>query len=78
MHIQEGTRSILPEDMDEGCVNFMVKSASQSSMAIVLAADPESPEGRSQWVWVRLPDGDLILGLYPQGDTYFATEQDHP
>lgn len=31
-------------------------------------------DGRSQWIWIRLPDGDLVLAVYPQGDTYFATE----
>lgn len=32
-------------------------------------------DGRSHWVWIRLPDGDLVLAFYPQGEAYFATEQ---
>ncbi len=32
-------------------------------------------DGRSKWMWIRLPDGDLVLAIYPQGDTYFSTEQ---
>ncbi len=31
-------------------------------------------DGRSNFKWFRLQDGTLILGVYPQGDTYFATE----
>ena len=31
-------------------------------------------DGRSHWVWIRLPDGDLVLAFYPQGDAYFSTE----
>jgi len=31
-------------------------------------------DGRSKWMWIRLPDGDLVLAVYPQGDTYFSTE----
>lgn len=40
----------------------------------VLSQSPDDPDGRSQWVWVRLPNGDLILGVLPQGDTYFNVE----
>jgi hypothetical protein len=31
--------------------------------------------GRSRWVWIRLPNGALVLATYPRGDTYFSTEQ---
>lgn len=34
-----------------------------------------SHDGRSHWLWIRLPDGGLVLACYPQGDTYFSTEQ---
>lgn len=30
----------------------------------------EGRDGRSSWVWVRLADGTLVLGVMPQGDTY--------
>lgn len=36
---------------------------------------PNDGDGRSEWMWVRLPDGTLIFGCFPQGDTYFAYEQ---
>lgn len=53
-----------------------VHPASQASVDLVLAADTESGDGRSPWVWLRLPNGDLILGIFPQGETYFAVEMD--
>lgn len=52
-------------------------SASQESIIKVLEAVEGDEDGRSQFFWFRLDNGDLILGVYPQGDTYFATEQDH-
>ena len=54
-----------------------VKPASNESVGTVLTASETSEDGRSNWMWVRLANGDLILGVYPQGDTYFATELDH-
>ena len=50
---------------------LIVEDADQEAVECVLGADPESADGRSQWVWIRFPDGDLVLSLYPQGDTYF-------
>lgn len=62
-----------------------VKPASRQSVDYTLgatvedneAADPPT-DGRSPFMWIRLPNGDLILGVFPYGDTYFATENDHP
>jgi hypothetical protein len=34
-------------------------------------------DGRSGWRWFRFPDGTLVLGVFPQGDIYSATEEDH-
>lgn len=53
-----------------------VQPADPAFVEKVLAADEESPDGRSQFMWVRLQDGTLILGVFPQGDTYFLTEAD--
>lgn len=33
-------------------------------------------DGRSEWQWFRLANGDLILGVFPRGDTYIETEAD--
>jgi hypothetical protein len=51
--------------------------ASPESVGTVLDASVDDDDGRSQFMWVRLGNGDLILGVFPQGDTYFATEGDH-
>lgn len=53
----------------------LVHPADKESVSLVLGAE-ESTDGRSPWVWVRLPNGDLILGVFPQGETYFAIEDD--
>jgi hypothetical protein len=53
-----------------------VYPASQKSIEQVLTADVDDSDGRSQFVWVRLANGDLFLGVYPQGETYFAVEAD--
>lgn len=47
-----------------------ITPAKQEDVDYVLAQDPESPDGRSSWVWVRLQNGDLMLATFPQGDTY--------
>jgi hypothetical protein len=54
-----------------------VKPASRESVLTVLSASDDNMDGRSDWVWVRLASGDLVLGVFPQGDTYMATENDH-
>jgi hypothetical protein len=53
------------------------RPASTESVLTVLAGDPDGYDGRSEWLWIRLANGDLILGVFPQGETYFATENDH-
>jgi hypothetical protein len=54
-----------------------VYPADNDAVLTILSADPDNPDGRSQFMWVRLVNGDLILGVFPQGDTYFATETSH-
>lgn len=53
------------------------RNASAESVATVLAADESADDGRSQWLWIRFANGDLVLACFPQGDTYSATEVDH-
>lgn len=53
------------------------RPASEESVKIILAADPASPDGRSEWTWFHLSNGDMIFGCFPQGDTYFNTQDDH-
>lgn len=55
-----------------------VHPASRDSVDYVLSqsSDDADDDGRSNWCWIRLQNGDLILGVYPQGDTYSAVELD--
>lgn len=56
--------------------------ASHKSAAAVISLRLEDPKGpigngeRSDWQWVRLANGDLMLAVFPQGDGYFEVE-DH-
>jgi len=53
-----------------------IHPASEQSVKTVMMQSETSGDGRSPWVWLRLPNGDLILGVFPQGDTYFECELD--
>lgn len=70
--IAEGIRG----DNDSGF--FAIKNAKPKSVADVLRKRANDDEGRSQWVWVRLPNGDVMLGVFPQGDTYSQHEREYP
>ena len=66
------------DDTEHACTVRIasVHPASPESVALVARQNITDPDGRSQFMWVRLSNGDLILGVYPQGDTYFAVEHD--
>lgn len=73
-------RLILDRDKDgfeTKAVLARVSEASAESVERVLSASHDDPDGRSQWLWFRLNNGDLIFGVFPQGDTYFDTARDH-
>jgi len=40
----------------------------------VVLASMDDHDGRSVWVWLRLANDELALGVFPQGDTYEAVE----
>lgn len=49
--------------------------ANQESVNEAILSEPNpGDDGWSPWVWLRLANGDLILGRFPQGDTYFEQE----
>lgn len=54
------------------------KPASEDSVRTVLKAPVNSLNGRSNWLLFRLPNGDVIFGCFPEGDTYFDVEGDAP
>jgi hypothetical protein len=64
------------DDENQNRTIALVHPASKDAVEIVLSASEEGADGRSNWVWVRLPNGDLILGVFPQGETYCAVEFD--
>lgn len=64
------------DDEDSSRPLAHIHPASEASVQLVLAADEQSDDGRSQFVWLRLPNGDLMLGVFPQGDTYLECEED--
>ena len=47
-----------------------VSPADTKDVEHVLSQPESGGNGRSNWVWMRLNNGDLILGVFPQGDTY--------
>jgi hypothetical protein len=47
--------------------------ASAEYVAAVLAK-PVDANGRSEWFWFRLGNGDLVLGVFPRGEGYFDVE----
>lgn len=55
-----------------GDAAYAVIEAKPESVVRLLAMDPNLPDGftRSQHVWIRLPGGDLILGVFPQDAGY--------
>lgn len=50
--------------------------ASKKSIKEVLELEVgNKDDGRSNFMWVRLVNGDLMLALFPWGDGYFAVEE---
>lgn len=52
------------------------KPASDEAVSVMLKADPTSMDGRSNWLWFTLPNGDVIFGCFPEGDTYETLRED--
>lgn len=69
-------------DMDENGhdtkkVLALAMPASEESIRAIMLAEENDPDGRSPFMFFRLANGDLILGCFPCGETYFETENDH-
>lgn len=61
-------------DFDPNVV-AQVEVAKPADVHRVLCANVGDMDGRSEWLWIRLPEGTLIMGCFPAGDTYFDTEE---
>ena len=53
-----------------------IHDASEEAFGIVMDAEVGDDDGRSPWKWLRLPNGDLMLGTFPRGGTYERVERD--
>lgn len=71
MRISEGLRDATYDDgetvRDQIDVNDFPEDVFRE---LLVTKDEDEDNGRSQTVAMRLPNGDLILGFFPQGDTY--------
>lgn len=75
MKVSEGFKNIQSEDAP-GFVDMDVNEIPEYLFREILNRDPEDEfDTRSQVLAFRLPNGDLILGFYPQGDTYEEVTQ---
>lgn len=69
--MKEHTIVIDPDDYPA----ILVKPATPDDVKFVLEQGTAGNDGRSDWAWVTLPDGTLILGAFPMGDTYETVVQ---
>lgn len=59
----------LPRRERDDTIAF-VTPAPAEAVELVMNAPVETGHGRSEWVFLRLANGDLALGVFPQGNTY--------
>ena len=62
------------QDYESGQPIAYTYPAKLSDVIQVLVQDPDDDNGRSDWRWLRLNNGDLALIVFPQGDTYMGLE----
>lgn len=78
-HISEITADVnyIEEQLGDGSPVILGWSveASPASVLQVLGADEGTGHGRSKFEWLRLQNGDLILGVWPHGDTYESVSE---
>lgn len=66
---------------------LLQRPASPEAIADVLSQPTDGNDGRSEWQWFWVIDGfepeggeptySLILGVFPQGDTFMRWETEH-
>jgi len=77
-HVMQPHITYIEDDSARATDQFaaMIHPASPDAAARVLAKPENTEDGRSRWVWVRFQNGDLCLGTFPYGETYFDVEVD--
>lgn len=63
-----------PDDITNGVIAFEATADPAIAQAVIDA--PIGNNGRSDWCWIRLANGDLLLACWPNGETYEETEAD--
>ncbi len=43
---------------------------------LIINSDEDKHDGRSEWLWIELANGDRLLGCYPRGEVYEQCEVD--
>jgi hypothetical protein len=66
---------LIKADPDWEIDGIAYRQLASDNIAKQVLASPRN-EGCSPFYWFRLANGDLILGVYPQADTYMETESD--
>ena len=67
---------VLTADEDHETYNLCtIHPAHPASVKLVLDAPERTEDGRSEWLWCRFANGDLMLGLFPRGETYELVER---
>lgn len=74
MRISEGFKDISHPDAP-GFVDINVEDFPEDVVRDLLRLDDGVDDSRSQTVAIRFPNGDLVIGFYPQGDTYELVSQ---
>jgi hypothetical protein len=65
--------SIITDD-ETGASIASMGHARPEAIVTVLTAPVGSDDGRSEWFWLRLANGDLFLATAPRGATYEILE----
>lgn len=67
--------NVIREVRDDNALIATQKPASAEAVVKVLNTAVGDPDGRSGFKWLRLVNGDLILAIYPLGDTYMEVAE---
>lgn len=74
MRVREGRRAGVYVENDHVFGEIQVHDFPEDIFRELLDRPVDEDDTRSQTLQIRLPNGDLILGFYPQGDSYIEIE----